>query len=96
MKQGFSAGCGIEVTLKIMPGEKVFEFVKPSYYAGVTEEWETEEQPGYGHISEEQLLERIKTYHKSLRRIVEDEIDIDIYDIKEVKLYAEILNRKGA
>ena len=92
MKQGFSAGCGIEVTLKIMPGEKVFEFVKPSYYAGVTEEWDTVED---GEMSKEALLERIREYHKDIRRVVEDEIDIDIYDVKEVKLYAEILNKKG-
>lgn len=92
MKQGFSAGCGIEVTLKIMPGEKVFEFVKPSYYAGVTEEWDTVED---GKLTEQQILDRITVYHKAIRGVVEKEIDIDIYDVKEVKLFAEILKAKG-
>jgi hypothetical protein len=90
MKQGFVAGCSIEVTMSL--GEKTYEFVKPSYYAGVTEEWDTEKD---GEMSEEALKERITHYHKELRRIVEDEIDIDIYDIKQVKLYQEILKEKG-
>jgi hypothetical protein len=90
MKQGFVAGCSIEVTLSL--GENTYEFVKPSYYAGVTEEWDTEKD---GEMSEEALKERITHFHKELRRIVEDEIDIDIYDIKQVKLYQEILREKG-
>lgn len=89
MKQGFSCGVGLEVTLSL--GEKTYEFVKPNYYAGVTEEWETDED---GLMSEEDLEVRINKYHKSLRRLVETEIDIDIYDIKQVKLFQEILNSK--
>jgi hypothetical protein len=88
MKQGFTAGCGIEVTMKI--GD--FEFVKPNYYAGVTEEWDTVED---GMMNEEELEKRITHFHKNLRKLVEDEIDVDIYDIKQVKLYQEILNKKG-
>jgi hypothetical protein len=90
MKQGFVAGCSIEVTMSL--GEKTYEFVKPSYYAGVTEEWETEKD---GEMSEEALKERITHYHHELRALVEKEIDVDIYDIKQVKLFQEILKTKG-
>jgi hypothetical protein len=90
MKQGFVAGCSIEVTMSL--GEKTYEFVKPSYYAGVTEEWETDQD---GVMSEEALKERITHYHKELRALVEKEVDVDIYDIKQVKLFQEILKTKG-
>lgn len=89
MKQGFTAGCSIEVTLSL--GEKTYEFVKPSYYVGVTEEWDTEQD---GMLSEEDLKEKITHYHKELRSLVEKEVDIDIYDIKKVKLFQEILKYK--
>lgn len=91
MKQGFVAGCSIEVTMSL--GKNTYEFVKPSYYAGVTEEWETDQE---GIMSEEALKERITHYHKELRALVEQEIDVDIYDIKQVKLYQEILKAKGS
>jgi hypothetical protein len=94
MKQGFVAGCSIEVTMSL--GEKTYEFVKPSYYAGVTEEWETESPTdGFGLMSEEDLMARITHYHKELRALVEKEVDVDIYDIKQVKLFQEILKAKG-
>jgi len=89
MKRGFSAGVGIEVTLSL--GEKTYEFVKPNYYAGVTEEYDPLEDiiP-----TEEEIKEKITHWHKELRRLVETEIDVDIYDIKQVKLYQEILGKK--
>lgn len=90
MKQGFTAGCSIEVTMSL--GKNTYEFVKPSYYAGVTEEWDTEAD---GIMDEDSLKERITHYHKELRALVEKEVDIDIYDIKQVKLYQEILKEKG-
>lgn len=90
MRQGFVAGCSIEVTLSL--GKNTYEFVKPSYYAGVTEEWDTEKD---GEMSEEALKERITHYHKELRALVEKEVDIDIYDIKNIKLYQEILKTKA-
>lgn len=89
MRQGFVAGCSIEVTMSL--GEKTYEFVKPSYYAGVTEEWDTDQD---GLMSEEDLKERITHFHKELRSLVEGQIDVDIYDIKQVKLYQEILKSK--
>lgn len=91
MKQGFNVGCSIEVTMSL--GKGSYEFVKPSYYAGVTEEWETDQE---GIMDEETLKERITHYHKELRALVEKEIDVDIYDIKQVKLYQEILKAKGS
>jgi hypothetical protein len=90
VKQGFTAGCSIEVTMSL--GKNTYEFVKPSYYAGVTEEWDTEAD---GIMDEDSLKERITHYHKELRALVEKEVDIDIYDIKQVKLYQEILKEKG-
>jgi hypothetical protein len=93
MLQGFTAGCGLEVTLKIMPGEKVFEFVKPSFYAGLKEEWEDSER---GQVtSDEEMFARIKYVQDQCRKICEDQVDKDIYDIKEVKLFAEVLKMKG-
>lgn len=89
MKQGFVAGCSIEVTMSL--GEKTYEFVKPSYYAGVTEEWDTDQD---GIMDENALKERITHFHKELRSLVESQIDVDIYDIKNVKLYQEILKSK--
>jgi hypothetical protein len=91
MKQGFTAGCSIEVTMSL--GKNTYEFVKPSYYAGVTEEWETDQE---GIMGEEALKERIAHYHRELRALVEQEIDVDIYDVKQVKLYQEILKTKGS
>ena len=93
MKQGFSAGCGIEVSLKIANTEKCFEFVKPNYFASVREEWDTEED-GLT-LSEEELVAKVAHYHEVLRRLVESEIDVDIYDIKKVKLFQEVLAAKG-
>lgn len=90
MKQGFNVGCSIEVTMSL--GKGSYEFVKPSYYAGVTEEWETDQD---GLMSEEALKERINHFQHELRALVEKEIDVDIYDIKKVKLYQEILKTKG-
>jgi hypothetical protein len=90
LKQGFTAGCSLEVTMSL--GKNTYEFIKPSYYAGVTEEWDTEVD---GVMSDEALQERITQYHKSLRRFVEKEIDIDIYDIKNVKLFQQVLKEKG-
>lgn len=91
MKQGFTAGCGIEVTLSM--GDKTYEFVKPSYHAAITEEWDTEKDNL--RLNDEELLERVKRYHVELRKLVESEIDVDIFDIKQIKLYQEILNKKN-
>lgn len=88
MKQGFSAGCSLEVTLKFAD----YENIKPSFWAGIKEEWDTEED---GVVKREDILELIKGTQESCRKICEDMLDKDIYDVKEVKLFQEVLKRKG-
>ncbi len=88
MKQGFSAGCSLDVTLKFAD----FQNVKPGFWCGITEEWDTDVE---GKKSEEELLERIDTVQKACRRICEEKVDIDIYDVCNVKLYQQILEAKS-
>lgn len=92
MIKGFTAGVGLEVTMKLGSGDKCFEFVKPSYYLGVTEEYDAQEEHA---PTEDEVKEKMTFWHKELRRLVETEIDVDIYDVKQVKLFEEILYKKG-
>lgn len=93
MKQGFSAGCSLEVTLKFAD----YENIKPSFWCGVSEEWDTDSETGIGRelLSEEQIMEVIKTYQGVCRKICEAQIDADIYDVKQVKLFSEVSKMKG-
>ncbi len=89
MKQGFSAGCSLEVTLKFAD----YENVKPSFWAGITVEYDPQEEivP-----TREQLLEQIKEAQVQCREICEAQIDKDIYDVKNVKVFEQInIKKKG-
>lgn len=88
MKKGFSAGCSLEVTLKFAD----FENVKPSFWCGITKEYDAMEDliP-----TDEELFAEISAAQDVCRTICEEKIDTDIHDVKEVKLYAQINKMKG-
>jgi len=86
VKQGFSAGCSLEVTLKFAD----FENVKPGFWAGITQEWEADEKV----MSIGDIAEMISTAQDVCRKVCEDKVDKDIYDVKDVKLFARILEEK--
>jgi len=85
MKQGFSAGCSLEVTLKFAE----YENLKPSFWCGISEEWETEEPVSYDN-----LKVKISTVQDMCRTICEEKIDTDIYDVKTVKVFEQINYKK--
>ena len=89
MKIGFSAGCSLEVTLKFAD----YENMKPSYWAGIKKEYETSE--GDTVLTDEELRIGISEAQDVCRKICEDKIDVDIYDIKQVKVFEQILYKKG-
>jgi hypothetical protein len=89
MKQGFKAGCSLEVTLKFAD----FENVKPSFYCGINEEYDSE--CGDNILTNDELYTKIRKTHAACRAICEEKIDTDIYDVKEVKLYTQINKMKG-
>jgi len=84
MKRGFKAGCALEVTLKFAE----FENMKPSFWAGISEEYDASE--GDVAPSREELLEKVKDALSDCREIVEERIDSDIYDVKQVKIFEQI------
>jgi hypothetical protein len=88
MRQGFSAGCSLEVTLKFAD----FENVKPNFWCGVSEEWEDTERE---ILTDEELRDRIIEWQTICRKVCEQQVDKDIYDVKQVKLYEQINKRKG-
>lgn len=77
-----TAGTSLGVTLKFQD----FENVKPSYWAGLEEtvpdDW-----------TDEQIIARQTEIMENSRKIVEEQIDVDIDDVKNVKFY-ELLNMK--
>lgn len=77
-----TAGTSLGVTLKFQD----FENVKPSYWAGLEEvvpaDW-----------TDEEIAKRQREIMENARLIVEQEIDRDIDDVKNVKFY-ELLNMK--
>ena len=87
MKQGFSAGCSLEVTLKFAD----FENVKPSFWCGISQEWDTKED---GLLSREEILGEIDKAQNQCREICETKIDTDIYDVKNVKVFEKINYKK--
>jgi hypothetical protein len=89
MKIGFSAGCSLEVTLKFAD----YENLKPSYWAGVSREWESSEGDTLPEYSD--ILTMIGDAQDACRKICEDKIDADIYDVKQVKVFEQILYKKG-
>jgi hypothetical protein len=46
-------------------------------------------------LTDDELHDKIRETHSICRQICEEKIDIDIYDVKEVKLYAQINKLKG-
>jgi hypothetical protein len=87
MKAGFSAGCSLEVTLKFAD----YENMKPSYWAGITVEYDPQEETV---PTREQLLEQIKEAQNQCREICEAQIDSDIYDVKKVKIFEQLNYKK--
>lgn len=77
-----NAGASLGLTLAF---EK-YENLKPTYWAGVTEsvpaDW-----------SDKQIADRQKVLMENARRSVEEQIDKDISDVKDVKFY-ELLRMK--
>lgn len=88
MKQGFSAGVSLEVTLKFAD----FENVKPSFWCGITREWDTDKD-GIS-FSDEQMREAINEAQDTCREICEKKIDADIYDVKSAKVFEQINYKK--
>lgn len=88
MKVGFTAGCSLEVTLKFAD----YENVKPSFWAGVSKEYDGSEASS---PTDEELRIEISNAQDACRKICEEKIDSDIYDVKQIKLFEEILKRKG-
>lgn len=88
MKAGFSAGCSLEVTLKFAD----FENVKPSFWAGINREYNDQEDivP-----TNEELLVMASEAQDACRKICEERIDNDIYDVKQVKVFAQISKNKS-
>jgi len=84
MRQGFSAGCSLEVTLKL----RDYENLKPAFWAGYQEEWEEDT------ISEQEVKDKIRHWQDVCREICEDQVDKDIYDVKQVKVFEQINLRK--
>jgi hypothetical protein len=85
MKQGFSAGCSLEVTLKFAD----YENLKPSFWCGVTEEWDTDVDGVFD------VYQKIQEAQVACREICEAQIDKDIYDVKQIKVFEQILYKKG-
>lgn len=89
MKTGYSAGCSLEVTLNL--GN--YENLKPSFWAGITKEYDALED----HIpTEEGLYAEISAAQDVCRKICEDKIDADVFDVKNIKVFQEVLKRKGS
>jgi hypothetical protein len=87
MIRGFSAGCSLEVTLKFAD----FENMKPSFWAGIKEEWDTEKD---GDLTIEDIYAKIDEAQVACREICEKKIDADIYDVKNVKVFEQINYKK--
>lgn len=78
-----SVGCSLGVTLKF--GD--FENLKPDFWAGVKEDISD-------NYSDEQVLERVKELQDKLRALCEAQVDNDVYDVKELKVFEKVKQLK--
>jgi hypothetical protein len=78
-----SVGCSLGVTLKF--GD--FENLKPDFWAGVKEDVSDS-------YSDEQVLERVKELQDKLRALCEAQVDNDVYDVKELKVFEKVKQLK--
>lgn len=78
-----SVGCSLGVTLKF--GD--FENIKPDFWAGAKEDVSEE-------LPDEAILDRIKELQYKLRALCEAQIDNDVYDVKEIKVFERVKQLK--
>ena len=78
-----SVGCSLGVTLKF--GD--FENLKPDFWAGIKEDVSE-------GLSDEQVLDRVKELQNKLRTLCEAQIDSDVYDVKELKVFEKVKQLK--
>jgi hypothetical protein len=79
------AGASLDITLKFAD----FENVKPGFWAGLEEDVSDD-------LTDEDIANRIGDIHTLVRGIIEDRIDNEIYDVKEVKVFSQIKRIKGS
>lgn len=78
-----SVGCSLGVTLKF--GD--FENIKPDFWAGAKEDVSED-------LSDEQVLSRVKELQDKLRSLCEAQIDSDVYDVKEIRVFERVKQLK--
>jgi len=90
VRQGIRAGCSLEVTLKFAD----YANIKPSFWAGYEESWDASEAD---LLSEEEIKNKIKFWQDTCREICEQQIDKDIFDVKEIKVFEQVnlLKKRG-